>query len=320
MKNAGKKLMSILTAGIVMAAGITGCSNTSGENNTTSNSSAANGTTGQTQEVTAIQESSIIQENSTTESTQDTIKQISGNLTMVGSTSMEKLANAACEAFMNKYPDVVASAEFVGSGAGVEAVLNGSADIGNSSRNLKDTEKEAGAVENIVAIDGIAVIADKENTVENLTKDQLVGIYTGTITNWSEVGGEDQPIVVVGREAGSGTRGAFEEILEIADQCVYSNELDNTGAVVAKVSSTKGAIGYVSLDVIDDTVKALQLERVDAAPENIIAGTYFLSRPFVMATKGNIDAQNEVVKAWFEFLYSEEGKSLIEKVGLIPVN
>ncbi len=245
---------------------------------------------------------------------------LSGSITMVGSTSMEKLANAVAEDFMNKNKGVTVNAEFIGSGAGVEAVNKGTADIGNSSRNLKDSEKEAGAVENIVAIDGIAVIIDKANTVTNLTKDQLISIYKGEINRWSELGGDDMPIVVIGREAGSGTRGAFEEILGVEDACKYANELDNTGAVMAKVASTKGAIGYVSLDVVDDTVTAVALEGVAANAENIKAGDYFLSRPFVMATKGEISEQSELVKAFFDYLKSEEGKAIIQSVGLINVD
>lgn len=244
---------------------------------------------------------------------------LSGNISMAGSTSMEKLANAAAESFMAKYPGVMVTAEFTGSSAGVEAVTAGSVDIGNSSRALKDSEKEAGAVENIVAIDGIAVVVDPANIIEGLTKQQLTDIYTGKVKNWSEVGGEDGVIIVVGREAGSGTRGAFEELLEIEDACAYANELDSTGAVMAKVASTPGAIGYVSLDVIDDSVIAVALDGVAPTVDNIKAGDYFLSRPFVMATMGEISEQNEVVQAFFEYLASEEGKEVIEAVGLITV-
>lgn len=245
--------------------------------------------------------------------------ELSGSIQMVGSTSMQKLANALAESFMDKYPDVTVSAEFSGSGAGIEAVIAGTTDIGNSSRNLKDGEKKNGAVENIVAIDGIAVCVDISNTVTNLTKQQLIDIYTGKIINWKELGGADAPIVVIGREASSGTRGAFEEILKIEDQCAYANELDSTGAVMAKVASTPGAIGYVSLDVLDDSIIALSLEGVAATAENIKAGQYFLSRPFVMATKGAIAEQSELVQAWFEYVYSEEGQNVAEQVGLITV-
>ena len=239
---------------------------------------------------------------------------------MAGSTSMEKLANALAESFMAAYPGVTVTAEFTGSGAGIEAVTAGSVDIGNASRNLTEDEKAAGIAENIVAIDGIAVVVDTANEVAGLTSDQLASIYKGEVTNWSEVGGADQPIVVVGREAGSGTRSAFEELLAIEDQCAYANELDSTGAVMAKVASTPGAIGYVSLDVLDDTVKTVAVDDVEPTVENIKGGTYALSRPFVMATNGEISEQSEAVQAIFTYLASDEGKALVESVGLITVD
>ena len=185
---------------------------------------------------------------------------------------------------------------------------------------MKDEEKAKGIVENIVAIDGIAVVTDPSNKVENLTKDQLIAIYSGTTTSWKDLGGDDQPIVVIGRESGSGTRTAFEELLKLEDKCKYSNELDSTGAVMAKVASTPGSIGYVSLDVLDKTVKTFKLENIDPTPENIKAGSYFLSRPFVMATKGDISKQNDNVKALFDYIHSDEGKELVKSVGLIPAN
>ena len=246
---------------------------------------------------------------------------LSGAISMVGSTSMEKFVNALSEAFMAKYPGVTVTPQFVGSGAGIEAVTNGTADIGNASRNLTDEEKANGIVENIVAIDGIAVVVDPANEVSDLTKQQLTDIYTGTVTNWSEVGGADAPIVVVGREAGSGTRSAFEELLEIEDQCAYSSELDSTGAVMGRVASTPGAIGYVSLDVLDDTVKAVSLDGAAPSEETIKAGEYFLSRPFVMATNGEISEQNDLVQALFAYLDSAEGQEIITSVGLfVPEN
>lgn len=307
-----KKMMMI--AGMTMAAvGVmSGCS---GSTKTTDTKAE---TTAETKAETT--------EAAKTETTADTkaettkaAEKLSGSISMSGSTSMEKFANALCESFMEKYPDVNVTVEFTGSSAGVESVLSGKCDIGNSSRNLKDEEKEKGAVENIVAIDGIAVAVDPKNTVNDLTKDQLVSIYTGKVKNWSEVGGSNMPIVVVGREAGSGTRGAFEEILKVEDQCVYANELDSTGAVMAKVASTPGAIGYVSLDAVDDSVIAVKLDGVEANAENIKAGTYFLNRPFVMATKGEISEQNELVKTLFDYIYSEEGQSVAAGVGLITV-
>lgn len=244
----------------------------------------------------------------------------SGSVSMAGSTSMEKLANAAAESFMAKYPEITVTAEFTGSSAGIEALNAGSVDIGNSSRELKEEEKAAGAVQNIVAIDGIAVVLDPANTVRELTRDQLAGIYTGEIKNWSELGGEEAPIVVTGREAGSGTRSAFEEILGIEDVCAYASELDSTGAVIAKVASTPGAIGYASLDAVDGTVVTAALEGTEATVENIKSGSYFLSRPFVMATKGEIAEQSGTVRAFFDYLASGEGKAVIEAIGLIAAD
>ena len=193
----------------------------------------------------------------------------------------------------------------------------GKTDIGNASRALKDSEKAAGVEENIVAIDGIAVIANKAGKVLNLTTEQLSDIYTGKITNWKDLGGDDEAIVVIGREAGSGTRGAFEELLKIEDKCAYAQELDSTGGVLAKVAATPGSIGYVSLDVVDDTVAALSLDGVAPTEENIVAGSYTLSRPFVMATKGTVDAQSDAVKTWFDYVESDAGKAVITGLGLI---
>ena len=311
MKKNGMKVMAVIGSAVMAAGMLAGCGN--------SNTAATTATTAAETKAEESKTEAAATEAAATEA-QAANADLSGSISMVGSTSMEKLANAVSEAFMEKYPKVTVTAEFVGSGAGIEAVSNGTADIGNSSRNLKDDEKSAGAVENIVAIDGIAVVADPANKVEDLTKDQLVSIYTGETKNWSEVGGDDQAIVVVGREAGSGTRGAFEELLDIADACAYANELDSTGAVMAKVASTPGAIGYVSLDVVDDSVKALKLDGVDATEENIKAGNYALSRPFVMATKGEISEQKTEVQALFDYLSSDEGKALIKSVGLITVD
>ncbi len=246
-----------------------------------------------------------------------TSKELSGKIQLAGSTSMEKMCGALMEAFMEEYPNVTVTTEYTGSGAGIESVTSGSVDIGNASRALSDKEKSAGIEENIVAIDGIAMITDKNNKVTNVTKEQLTDIYTGKITNWKDLGGSDEAIVVIGREAASGTRGAFEELLEVKDKCAYAQELDSTGAVLAKVAATPGAIGYVSLDVVDKTVTALQLDGVDATEANIKAGKYTLSRPFVMATKGTVSSQSELVQAWFNFVKSEAGQKVIKGVGLI---
>ena len=311
-----KRMISLLAAGILVVGSLTGCGNTTETESPAAQSSAPAAQEAAPEESSAAQESAPAEESSAAE-VAEANTDLSGSVSMSGSTSMEKLANAVAESFMVKYPNVTVTAEFTGSSAGVESVLAGSCDIGNSSRALTEDEKAEGAVENIVAIDGIAVVVDPANTVTNLTKDQLLSIYTGETTNWSEVGGADQAIVVVGREAGSGTRGAFEELLEIEDACAYANELDSTGAVMAKVASTPGAIGYVSLDVLDDTVIAVQLDGVDATEENIKAGSYSLSRPFVMATKGEISEQKPEVQELFNYLASEEGQELIKSVGLI---
>lgn len=242
---------------------------------------------------------------------------VNGTVSLNGSTSMEKFVNAVAEAITEEYPNLSLQPQFTGSSAGIEAVSAGSADIGNSSRALKDEEKEKGIVENIVAIDGIAVVTHKSNKVEDLTTDQLKKIYTGEITNWSEVGGADEAIVVMGREAGSGTRGAFEEILDVEDACKYAQELNETGAVMAKVAQTSGAIGYVSLDVVDDTVKALKLDGVEASEATVKDQSYTLQRPFVMATKGEISEQSANVKAVFDFIESEAGQEVLKAVGLV---
>lgn len=314
MKRKTSKLMTILGTAVLAAGLMAGCGNTGANgNNTTGGQNAGNTTTDSQKD--AGNDTTTGQDTGNTTTGAD----LSGTITLSGSTSMEKLANALCESFMEKYPNVTATAEFTGSGAGIEAVIAGTVDIGDSSRNLKDEEKANGAVENIVAIDGIAVVVDPANQVPGLTKDQLISIYKGEVTNWSEVGGADAPIVVIGREAGSGTRGAFEEILKIEDTCAYANELDSTGAVMAKVATTPGAIGYVSLDVVDDSVIALPLDGVEATAENIKAGNYFLSRPFVMATKGGISEQSELVQAWFDYVLGEEGQAVAAQVGLITV-
>ena len=299
------KLLALIGAGILAVTTLVACGNSDATTAqpSTAESSAAESTVAASSEAAPA----------------ETTADLSGSISMVGSTSMEKLANALSEAFMEEYPDVTVTAEFVGSGAGIEAVTNGTADIGNSSRSLKDEEKAVGVAENIVAIDGIAVCVDPANEVADLTKEQLTNIYNGTVTNWKEVGGADEPIIVIGREAGSGTRGAFEELVDLKDACKYANELDSTGAVIAKVASTPGAIGYASLDALDDSVKALSLEGVEATAENIKAGNYFLSRPFVMATKGEISEQNDLVQAWFDYVMGDEGQQIASEVGLITV-
>lgn len=240
-------------------------------------------------------------------------------ISLNGSTSMEKMVNALKEGLEDQYPELQMEPQFTGSSAGIEAVLNGTTDIGNSSRYLKDEEKEKGLSENIVAIDAIVIVTDTQNKVDNLTTQQLIDIYKGKIRNWKEVGGEDLPIVVIGRESGSGTRSAFEEILGIEEQCQYANEVNETGPIIAKVQSIPGAIGYVSLDVIDETVKPLSIDGAKASEETIQNGQYSLQRPFVMATKGTIEQQNENIQHLFQYIASEDGRKIIRSMGLVPV-
>ena len=243
--------------------------------------------------------------------------ELNGTIKLAGSTSMEKLCEAMSESFMEKNPGVTVTVEYTGSGAGLESLAAGSVDIGNASRGLKDEEKASGAVENIVAIDGIAVITNKSCSIKDVTSKDLAKIYTGEITDWAELGGEEQQIIVIGREAGSGTRDAFEELLEVKDVCAYAQELDSTGALLATVGTTPGAIPYVSLDVVDDTVSGLKIDGVEPTEEESLAGNYMLQRPFVMATKGEISEQNELVQTWFNYINSDDGKEVIKQVGLI---
>lgn len=252
-------------------------------------------------------------ETASTESESD----LTGTLKLAGSTSMEKLCEALSESFMEAYPNTTVTVEYTGSGAGLESLAAGSVDIGNSSRHLKDEEASQNIIENVVAVDGIAVITDKDNEVTNITSEDLAKIYKGEIKNWSDLGGADEAIVVIGREAGSGTRDAFEELLEVKDQCQYAQELDSTGAVLGKVASTPGAVGYVSLDVVDSSVSAISLDGIEPSEKEILAGNYLLSRPFVMATKGEISEQNELVQTWFDYIRSEDGKKIVSGAGLI---
>ena len=225
MRMNGKKLTALLGTAVLAMGILAGCGSSATE--TTAAGTAAPATTAETATESSAA-SGETKDQAAAEAENAPSADLSGAISMVGSTSMEKFANALSESFMEKYPNVTVTAEFVGSGAGIEAVSNGTADIGNSSRTLKDEEKAGGVAENIVAIDGIAVVVDAANTVEDLTKQQLSDIYEGKITNWKDAGGNDAPIVVVGRESGSGTRSAFEELLKLEDMCKYSNELDST--------------------------------------------------------------------------------------------
>lgn len=305
-----KKLLALLMS-LTMTAALIGCGSAdqTASAETTETTEATEETTEDTVEDTASSEAEATEEAPAAD--------LSGTISLAGSTSMEKLCEAMSESFMETYPGVTVTVEYTGSGAGLESLASGSVDIGNSSRHLKDEEVAGGAVENVVAIDGIAVIVDPANSVSDIPADKLAAIYKGEITNWSELGGNDEAIVVIGRESGSGTRDAFEELLEVKDACKYAQELDSTGGVKAKVAATPGAIGYVSLDVVDESIKAVAIDSVEPTEANIIAGDYLLSRPFVMATNGEISAQNDLVKGWFDYISSDAGKDVIKSAGLI---
>lgn len=232
---------------------------------------------------------------------------------MSGSTSMEELAKAFAEDYMAK-ENVTIDVQLGGSSVGVKNVQDGVSQIGNVSRALKDSE--TGLKANTVAIDSISVIVNKNNQVENLTKDQITKIFTGEITNWKEVGGKDAPIAVIGREAGSGTRDAFEEIFGIKDKAKYGQELTETGIVATTVSTTEGAIGYISYAYLNDTVKGLKVDGVACSVETVKDGSYPVQRPFLMVTKETV---SEPVQKFIDYVLSADGQAIVEQLNLITV-
>ena len=244
---------------------------------------------------------------------------LSGKVATDGSTSMQKVIMSLKETFEGENAGVEVTYNPTGSGSGITAVAEGRCDIGLSSRNLKDAEKEQGLVGTILAYDGIAVIINPENTVEDLTVEQIAAIYTGEITNWNEVGGIDAEIVLIGREAGSGTRGGFEEIVGVEDACLYRQELTSTGDVITAVSQNPGAIGYASLASVKDTVKAIKVGGVAPSEETVKDETYAIQRPFVLVTKEGT-ALTETAQAFFDFITSEAAREVISAAGVVPAN
>ena len=244
---------------------------------------------------------------------------LSGTVATDGSTSMEKVVGALGEAFMEANPDTTFTYNPTGSGSGIQAVQEGRCDIGLSSRALKDAEKEAGLTETVLAYDGIAMIVNPANPVEDLSLEQIADIYTGKITNWSEVGGNDSQIVLIGREAGSGTRGGFEEIVGVVDACQYRQELSSTGDVITTVAQNPDAIGYASLAAVKDTVKALKVAGVTPTEATVKDGTYTIQRPFVLATKTG-EKLNDVAQAFFDYATSAEAGEIITAAGAVPAN
>lgn len=265
---------------------------------------------------TSSSEAASTAEQSTAATSSSAAAELSGKVATGGSTSMEAVIGAFQEAFAEKYPDVDVTYDPTGSGAGITGAQEGSLDIGLSSRAVK--EDETGVTGTTIALDGIAIIVNSENPVADLSLEQLAGIAKGEITNWSEVGGDDAEIVFIGREAGSGTRDGFESIVGVEDECVYSEELTATGAVIAKVQSNANAIGYASLSALDDTVKAVTVEGVAPSEETVQDGTYKIQRPFVFVTKDGAEL-SEAAQAFIDFATSDAASELIVNAGAVPV-
>ncbi|RHS35976.1 phosphate ABC transporter substrate-binding protein [Ruminococcaceae bacterium AF10-16] len=244
---------------------------------------------------------------------------LSGTVSTDGSTSMEKVINSLGESFMAMNKDVKFTYNPTGSGSGIQAVSEGRCDIGLSSRALKDDEKASGLVETVVALDGIAIVVNPENPVSDLDIDTIAKIYTGEITNWKDVGGNDAEIVLIGREAGSGTRDGFESITDTKDACQYRQELTSTGDVINTVSQNPDAIGYASLSAVGESVKALTVGGVEATEETVKDGSYVVQRPFVLVTKEGTKL-SPAAQAFFDYALSADAASIIAAAGAVAAN
>jgi phosphate transport system substrate-binding protein len=242
-----------------------------------------------------------------------------GTVSTDGSTSMEKVIGALGESFENDNSGVTFTYNPTGSGSGIKAVLEGRCDIGLSSRNLKDEEKADGLTETVLAYDGIAMIVHPENPVSDLTLEQIAAIYTGEITNWNEVGGNDGEIVLIGREAGSGTRDGFESITGTEDACKYRQELTSTGDVITTVAGNPNAIGYASLASVKNSVKAISVGGVAPSEATIKDGSYAVQRPFVLVTKTDAEL-SETAKKFFDYITSADANEIITSAGVVPAN
>ena len=241
---------------------------------------------------------------------------LSGSVATDGSTSMEKVIGVLGESFMEMNPDVSFTYNPTGSGSGIAAVSEKRCDIGLSSRALKDEEKNSGLTETVLAYDGIAIIVNPENAISDLSVEDIARIYTGEITNWKDLGGADAEIVVVGREAGSGTRDGFESITGTSEKCVYRQELTSTGDVITTVSQNPDAIGYASLSAVKDTVKALTVGGVAPTEDTVKDGSYVVQRPFVLVTRTD-EKLSEAAQAFFDYATSADAVELIAKAGAV---
>lgn len=244
--------------------------------------------------------------------------EVKGTVSTNGSTSMQKVISTLSEQFMNENDGITVTYDPTGSGTGIEAVKNGSTDIGLSSRKLKDSE--SGLTATTVALDGIAIIVNKDSKVEDLTVEQIAGIFTGEITNWNEVGGDDLEISCIGRESGSGTRDGFESVTKTSDKCKLAQELTSTGAVISAVQNNKNAIGYASLSAVDGQsgVKAVKVAGVECSEATVLDGSYAIQRPFVLVTKDGVKLSDAAQK-FFDYATSSAASDLIRKAGAVPV-
>ena len=245
--------------------------------------------------------------------------ELTGSVATDGSTSMKSVIGALGEAFQNANSGVTFTYNPTGSGSGIQAVSEGRCDIGLASRGLKDDEKSSGLTETVLAYDGIAVVVSPENPVSDLTLQQIADIYTGKITNWKDVGGNDAEIVLIGREAGSGTRDGFESITGTEEACQYRQELTSTGDVIATVSQNPNAIGYASLSAVKDTVKALSVGGVAPSEDTVKDGSYVIQRPFVLVTKDGVTL-SPAAQAFFDYATSAEAAPIIAQAGAVAAN
>ena len=268
---------------------------------------------------TAAAEADTEAEAETEAETEAAAEVLSGSVATDGSTSMESVIGILGESFMQLHPDVTFTYNPTGSGSGITAVQEGRCDIGLSSRALKDEEAASGLKGETVALDGIAMIVNNENPVADLTIEQIAQIYTGEITNWSEVGGNDEEIVLIGREAGSGTRDGFESITGTEDACQYRQELTSTGDVITTVSQNPAAIGYASLASVSDQVKAITVEGVEATEDTVRDGSYKIQRPFVLVTKDG-EALSTQAQAFYDYAMSADVADLIAQAGAVAIH
>ena len=245
--------------------------------------------------------------------------ELTGSVATDGSTSMKSVIGALGESFQNANSGVTFTYNPTGSGSGIQAVSEGRCDIGLASRGLKDDEKSSGLTETVLAYDGIAVVVSLENPVSDLTLEQIADIYTGKITNWKDVGGSDAEIVLIGREAGSGTRDGFESITGTEEACQYRQELTSTGDVIATVSQNPNAIGYASLSAVKDTVKALSVGGVAPSEDTVKDGSYLIQRPFVLVTKDGVTL-SPAAQAFFDYATSAEAAPIIAEAGAVAAN